>query len=308
MDELTVLLDLRDSRIEELEKISAERVAAIESLTESYKDLKKEAELRREGLVELTEHVAVRDRRIRDLEEIAVERYKALQAQSREYQALQVEADRRTAGLVELTQHVSIRDEIIRDLARIGEECKAGLENLTAQIAARDKQILEWQQAAEERLLALQEADKVLRDLGDEVAKQSGLRQNAEQSANEQHRIAEERLEALLATDAALQAERADSELRLRGLEELTRIIAARDLRIEEAERTAADRLKALLATDAAREAAQKQIEVLQAQVIELEKQAEGFAAQIVALNQQNLYNFLVRRAKGLLAKPNQRL
>jgi len=302
LHQLTALLDLRDTRIGELQEISNQRLAALESLAASYDELKRQADLRFAGLLELTEHVALRDRRIQELEEIAVERFKSLPAQSRAYEELRIEAEKRSAGL----------------------------EELTAAIAARDSQISLWAHTSEERLIALQQTGVAMPALSEEVEKRAaGVREfseivaardariehlaravedklalllTAEEAFAEQRRISDERLVALLTTDDALRAVRADSELRLRGLEELTSAIASRDARIEDLEKTAAERLDALLNTDAALQEERKRVGELFDRIQQLEKQDE-----FTALHGVSMRGFVIRRLKKLLSQRTSR-
>ena len=133
------------------------------------------------------------------------------------------------------------------------------------------------------------------------VQDKQALHLAAEQAFAEQRRISDGRLVALLTTDDALRAVRPDSELRLRGMEELTSIIAARDARIETLEKTAAERLAALLNTDAALQAERKRVTELLDRIQQLEKQTIGFEEEFTALHGEHLYSFVIRRLKKLL-------
>jgi chromosome segregation ATPase len=137
--------------------------------------------------------------------------------------------------------------------------------------------IVELQRIANERLLALQEADKALRSTTLEAEKRErGLHELSaiitarDARILELEQVATERLTALEKTDAAFREISREAEARESGLHELTAMIHARDARILELEQVATERLTALETTDQALRAISREAEAREAGLHEL--------------------------------------
>ena len=129
-------------RIEELERIAAERREALAAANRESQRLREEAERRAET--------------IRDLERVAAERLEALEAASREAELLRVEAERRLETIREVERVAAERldllvatDRAAAEIRAEAERREAALRELTEAIRERERRIEELQGAME---------------------------------------------------------------------------------------------------------------------------------------------------------------
>ena len=134
--------------------------------------------------------------------------------------------------------------------------------------------------------------------MGGELDNTRALYLTAELLSAEQRRISGEQLIALGSADVALRAMRANLDLHLRSVTELTSIIATRDAQNEDLEKNAAEKLVALFNIDVALQSEQMRVRELLVIIEQLERKTIVYEEELTALRGEHLYAFLTRRLK----------
>jgi len=205
---------------------------------------------------------------------------------------VQEEADRRAAGLEELTAVIAARDGQIKDLEGMARERLDALHELTAVIAARDQVVSDLEKMARERLAGLHELTALIAGRDERIA--------------DLERTARERLDALRRADTLLKEAKNEVE----PLRELIAAIAVRDEQIATLEQTAQGRLDALQRAEAElRDMAEmlvarnQTLVHLSERITALEAQEHMLKQKVLLFEEESVADFLARRAKALWSR-----
>jgi ADP-heptose:LPS heptosyltransferase len=280
----------QQARIAVLDRVAAERLEALEASARAYEEVAADSEKRREQIDELTRLIGVRNTRIRELQAESSDRMKALEVESAALHGLRQEADFRTAALKAAGEAMREKDRLIA----------------SSQTAA-DERLRLLMRADEEYKRLAADAEQRARDV-DTLTEIIGKRDETIARLRE---VAAERLDALLSTTAALEELRVEAEKRSAGLHELTAIVHANEELVVELRRIADERLAALNErADAvavkdqridelernAREESAADPDPMAKTTLRLKREIEILELQIIALEKESLYNFLIRR------------